>query len=168
MLYAGLVLGVWVVFGLTFQTGTIHIDNFSGRDLRLELDGKPWLSSSKQTTVVQSLRHGSYQLVVRGTDGKELDRLSIRVEGSSVYVLNLLGAQTYTRGHVHYGLSFGFGGGDSAEKIADRWFEPKVDYLFEAPPQKVTVRVRKGSSGLASATKSYLRRGAPAGVTARP
>jgi hypothetical protein len=35
-------LVVWFVAGFGFQTGAVHVDNFSSKGLRVDLDGKEW------------------------------------------------------------------------------------------------------------------------------
>jgi hypothetical protein len=145
--------------GWFFQFGTVHVDNATGQELRVQLDGQEWMSCRAGSRSVSGLRPGLRHLRVLGRDGRLLDERTVRVERQGVYVLNLLGAQVYHRGTVDYG-GFSFGDRQPTE-IREPWFEAKVDYLFQSPPSSITVSTRRGE--LAMASKSFLLRGlAPA------
>lgn len=81
------------------------------------------------------------------------------MDGRGKYVLNVLSAQVYARGTVDYG-GISFGSSPSEEKIQLPWFKADVDFLFEEPPQSITVQNRRGQSYV-SASRTYLRRGPP-------
>jgi hypothetical protein len=153
------VLIVWFVAGFGFQTGAVHVDNFSSKDLRVDLDGKEWRSCPKGSTSLEHLRWGRHHVAVRSADGEEvLDEMEMTVTGRSVHVLNLLGAQTYEQGEVRYGVvAFTLFGGDTPRpvQIRERWFETQADFVFEPPPHKITASVKSGD-----VTRTYLKRGA--------
>ncbi|OAI49369.1 hypothetical protein AYO44_06460 [Planctomycetaceae bacterium SCGC AG-212-F19] len=159
LVYAVVLLGSGFLVSEQFARGTVHVDNFSSQDVVLELDGRVWLKATTQSTQRASLTQGSYTLVVRSPTGTELDRQAIEVEGRDDYVLNVLSAQVYARGEAQYGtLSFGMPRQERAVKAP--WFKADVDFLFEEPPESITVSVKRGQT-VASASKTYLRRGPP-------
>jgi hypothetical protein len=165
--YCAAVLGVWFGVGYAFQTATVHVENYSPRELRVELDGQGWLGGKKRLTCPPAsstpltLRNGDYRVTVRSADGRELEKHEVTAEGGSVYVLNLLRAQKYYRGTVRYGGLSIFGGGGKPEEVTDGWFKADVDYLFENPPGTIQVRVSRGMQGLTSESRTYLTRGQP-------
>lgn len=158
-LYAVALLASGYFISEEFARGTVHVDNFSAQDVVLELDGIVWTKSAKQSTRSETLTKGSYTLIVRSPAGAELDRQSIVVDGRGNYVLNVLGAQVYTRGTAEYG-GFSFGPPRRETRIQSPWFKADVDYLFEEPPPSITVSVKRGQTS-GSASRTYLRRGEP-------
>jgi hypothetical protein len=150
---------VWFVVGVVFQGGTVYIDNFSPRDLLVELDGKPWLACPAGSTRAKRLRWGGYRITVRPADGGEvLQEMTVRVKGRSVYVLNLLKAQTYEVVDVSYSVA-GFSlGGERARppvSITDGWFETTADFVFEPPPSRIRTKTRSGQDAV---RRRHLRR----------
>jgi hypothetical protein len=153
--YMGLVLGAWFGVGWFFQVGKVHVDNSSGKELRVQVDGRDWLTCRSGTNTVQNLSPGSHRITVFDAEGRQVDELTVQVERQGVYVLNLLRAQKYHKGRVQYGgIAFG---DDSPTEISDAWFDAKVDYLFEKPPQAITVSTRHGQAAVGT-TKTYLLR----------
>ena len=57
-LVALLVGGYFIIDVLTWAT--VHIDNYSTQDVRLELDGQPWATAKSSTISKKSLMPGSY------------------------------------------------------------------------------------------------------------
>jgi hypothetical protein len=147
---------VWFVAGFGFQTGAVHVENFSSKDLRVDLDGKRWRRCPKRSTSLEHLRWGRHKITIRSADGKEvLEEMEVTVTGGSVHVLNLLGARTYEQGEVRYDvIPFVLSGGHASGpvQIRERWFETKADFVFEPPPSKITASGRHG------ATRTYLKR----------
>jgi hypothetical protein len=158
--YLGSVFGAWVLIGVTLNLATVVVDNYATQDLVVELDGKPWLTCPKGTTVQVYLRGGTYELVIRAASGsEELDRFQIDVEGRVTYVLNLLRAQTYSHGNLHYAEAQPLFGNPIKERaITDSWFKADEDYVFQEPPTMIKVR---RDSDKSVRDRSYLRRGAP-------
>jgi hypothetical protein len=160
ILYGAALWAAWFVIGTTYAWGMVYVDNFSPRDVRLDVDGEEWATSRARTTDTRGLRRGKYTLTVRALDtGEELDRLNVEVSGSGNYVLNVLGAQVYARGTAQYG-GFHFFGPPPEEAVKLPWFKADVDYLFEEPPASITVSVRRGETAT-GATKTYLLRRPP-------
>ena len=174
---AAAVLWAGVAFVTAFPVCAVHLDNHSGREVRLEVDGAPGPSLAHGRTALLNLRAGRHELVVRSADGAELRRLPVETAGpsgwrcireearrsgilglargrrpkESTYVLNVLGAATYYRGRITYGLpTFGR---PREEKITDEWFRPEVDYLFEKPPGSV-----RAPAAAVLTSRDYLRR----------
>ncbi len=154
---------VWWWGGLNVSQSDVYVDNFSTRTLRVERDGRDWLTCRSGTTAKQQLRRGRYHLVVRADgSGEVLDERDVYVEGlDRAFVLNLLSAQKYYRGSVQYGGIIGFGN-PKPKEIRDAWFKPDVDFLFQDPPSSIEVSAPKGQPEFMSMeTKTYLTRGTP-------
>jgi hypothetical protein len=162
--YVGVVLALWWWVGQFLSESRVYVDNFSDKALRVDVDGRGWLTCEPGSTQMKQLRCGRHHIVVRDAGTNEVkDERDEWVNGRDIpYVLNLLGAQRYYRGTVRYGgLSFSFGK-ETPEEIKAPWFKADVDFLFEDPPQSIKVSVPKGqSSVLSSEEKTYLTRGAP-------
>jgi hypothetical protein len=149
--YAVAIWGVWTGVGYLSLRTPVHIDNFSPRAVRLELDGQPWLDVPSGQMQTARLARWDHQIVTRdaGT-GQELDRRTVTVDASKAFIFNVLGAGTYLRGSVTYGMHFF---GPDEKEVRDTWIKADVDHLFEHPPQKIQV-----SEHTFIATRSYLKR----------
>jgi hypothetical protein len=148
--YVTLTSAAWFISGLSYTRSMVYVENGTARTLVVELDGRPWLTVPGSESIKTRLPRKSYQLVVRSEDRAQLDTRSLLVGPKKAYVLNLLGARTYHRGLVGYGVISGHGTSD----IQDVWIEADVDYLFEEPPSSVSLP--KGQLGT---LRSYLRHG---------
>lgn len=154
--YGILVVAIWFSVGYWFQVGTIHVDNFSDQNLRIVVDDQPWGTFRSTSTDVKTLKPGHHRIVVFGTGDNKLDELNVNVDRMGVYVLNLLRAQKYHKGSAQYG-GFAFGG-DRPIEVDDAWFSAKVDFLFENPPESITVSTKRGQPAV-GASRTYLKRG---------
>jgi hypothetical protein len=155
--YAVVLLGSGFYISFEFARGTVYVDNFSPNDVRLDLNGATWRESRRQSTQVLGLQRGTYTLVIYDLQGGgKLAEHQINVEGRDNYVLNVLGAQAYARGRVDYG-GFGFFAPPQPEILRHPWFKANVDYLFQEPPQSITVSVPRGQSA-GGASRTYLKR----------
>jgi hypothetical protein len=158
--YWSAVLAVWLAAGWLLAYGTVHIDNESKRALVVELDGREWVRCRPRSSVVRQLFWGTRRITVRPAEGgAALQELTVTVH-RKVYVLNLLGAQSYYRGEVRYGDGVDLAAPafpPPARAFNDEWFEADADYVFESPPNGIRVRSR----GLRQVRRTYLRRGAP-------
>lgn len=163
VVYAIILEGMWWWIGYYMSRSNVYVDNFSNRAVRAELDGRPWLTCKRDTTAAEVLHRGRYHLVVRAEDNNEvLDERDVFVDGlNRIFVLNLLGAETYYRGSVQYGGIIGFGD-NPPTTIHDVWFNADVDFLFQDPPSSITVSVPNDQpSFLSMENKTYLTRGKP-------
>ncbi len=165
-LYGWVAIGVWYWVGSLQIPGTIHIDNASTRDLQIDLDGQPWRSSSPGQLQMASLRQGYHQITVRPHGGgKTLEELNVCVEGRGVYILNLLKAETYYRGTVQYGGFALFGQKEQPREVKEGWIDvTTIDFLFQNPPQSISVKVTKGMESLGETIgerRTYVTRRAP-------
>jgi hypothetical protein len=151
---AVLLWGVWTGVGAVFQRSKVYVDNFSSRDVKLEVNGQPWLEVKAGTQVEARLPRRPATIVTRdAATGEELDRRTVTVEPSA-YIFNVLGAGVYERGSQEYGdLAIGFGPGGSSSEVHDVWIKADVDYLFTEPPGSIEV-----SEGTHFASRSYLKR----------
>jgi hypothetical protein len=149
-------LVIWLGVGFMFYVppppkAEVHVDNSSGRELVVLVDGQKWMTCWSGARMVNKLSQGSHQIVVRNTDNQQLDELSVEVVGEGVYVLNLLRAQKYHRGWVPYS-DVPLESNRSPIEVSDAWFEPKVDYLFKEPPESIRSQAENNQ-------KTYLLRG---------
>ncbi len=153
--YVAVISAVWFSVGLSYTQSAVHVENATARDVVLELDGNPWLTVEHGKTVQTRLPRQQHRIIIRARDNnEELDRRFVLVGSSKAYVLNVLGAQTYYRGRVEYGsMPIALGGDPDAVEVKDVWIEADVDYLFQEPPQSISV-----SKGTSYASKSYLTR----------
>lgn len=136
---------LWLVPGTLFPDERVMVDNHSDRGVRLALDGKEWVTLAARSSVERYLRGGTYLLTVHERDGgKELDRRAIKIEArgysekNKVYVLNLLGLGKYGWSLVSYG-----GLPDdprSGRDISEPWFAVEAFYVFERPPNALTLK----------------------------
>jgi hypothetical protein len=150
-------LGACLFVQMEFAWAAVHIDNHSGKqDVRV-LPGDGELARVRAgRRVVAYLRKGTYQLVVEA-DGEPEDLVTAEVEDTGPYVLNVHGAHVYARGSVEYS-DLPLLARDMPETREDRkWFKADVDYLFQGPPESITVK----RTFFGSTTKTYLRRGEP-------
>ena len=112
-----LLSATWVVAGLLGRSPagtTVYVENFSGRDVTLELDGRPWIRADDGTSQQAAIPFGVHEVVTRSADGTaELDRRQVEAkqvakdplpkdadERDYPYIFNVLGAQTYLKGKV--------------------------------------------------------------------
>jgi hypothetical protein len=133
-----------------FPLGTVIIDNESGANVRLLVDGAEWATVAAGESRKQALAKGRYRLTVQSVEGNHvLDEHEIEVVPYTNYVLNVLGAQVYFHGIIQYGID----GGDT-KIITDKWFPlPQVDYLFRNPPARII--------SPQPVNKSFFTKGAP-------
>ncbi len=152
LLYLPLALGAWSLGGSILLRETIHVDNFSERNLTIRLDGEPWLDSNRGTTQEIRLACGTYQLSFHDAkSGKELNQIQITVDSKGPFVLNSLGRQTYLRGMNLY-TAFGISSEPPTE-INAVWIRANVDDLFVNPPRQV-----EGQKVTSAASRTYLLR----------
>jgi len=166
LVYVWSVLGLFCLVGIWFATGTVHIDNYSQQAVKIELDGASWVDAPRGSTRQVRVRRGSHRIAVRAPEGDEpLQALTVAIEGRGVYVLNVLGAQTYHKGSVHYGgMRFSPGADDlENQDVKDAWLDvTKVDYLFQSPPDSIKVSVSKGMpASVVSEKRTCLTRISP-------
>jgi hypothetical protein len=158
---AVLLWGAWTVTGLLFLKTAVYVDNYSDHDVRLELDGKPWLElragevggggGRKAGAEARLPRKAHVVTTIDAKTGKELDRRTIDVD-SGPFIFNVLGAGAYLKGTAEYStMPIMFGNGDRTETVSDVWIRARVDYLFEEPPSSI-------SSESTSETRTYLKR----------
>lgn len=147
----------WVGVGWYFQRTTVFVDNYSGRNIRIRCDGEEWLNAKDRSKQKVRLLPSLYTFVLYdAVSGEELERVAADVDREGPFILNAMGAQVYRRGRVEYGKPalVGFGGDNQELEITGTWIRANYDYVFEQPPQKVSVaRVQSHT------TKTYLLRG---------
>jgi hypothetical protein len=121
--------------GLFFPAGAIYVDNESGVNVRLFLDGSEWVSIPSGESKKLSLPRGTYHLSIQAVEKNHVfDAHDIEVAAYEKYVLNVLGGQVYFHGKMQYGGARGV----DMKVVQDKWFPvPEVDYLFRDPPQEI-------------------------------
>jgi hypothetical protein len=157
---AVLVWGAWTVTGMLFLKTAVYVDNYSDHDVRLELDGKPWLElkagevggvgARKAGVEARLPRKAHVVTTIDARTGKELDRRTVDVD-SGPFIFNVLGEGAYLKGTAHYSTVPLFGGGDTTETVSEVWIRARVDHLFEDAPGSI-------SSEHSSETRTYLKR----------
>jgi hypothetical protein len=155
---AGIVmLAAWIAIGMKFPLSPVHVDNYTGTAVALELDGKPWLKLPADSSRQVFLRDGAYQVTVRAEPGGGvLGSHDAAVAGRSTYVLNVLGRMSYREGTREYRkvpLPPMLAHNPPETTIDQVWFNTDADFIFEEPPESISV---SGSGDVA--TRSYLRR----------
>jgi hypothetical protein len=140
---------------------TVYVDNFSNHDVVVYVDGREWLTLPQGTTAKTGLRIGEREWTVReANSGRELDRKVVEVKQEGPYLLNVLGAQWYEKGTVHYSLVPTFGSPPTKPPIiSEVWYRiGKVDYVFQPAPGSVKVHHSKGEMPPFHTTGTYFIR----------
>ncbi len=162
ILFGWMVIEVWNWTGSTRLTATIHIENASTQEVKIELDGGSWRTSFPSRTRVVQARPGEHRITVRSAAGDILQELEVTIEDRGAYVLNVLKAQTYCKGSVVYGNDLALLGveEEGPRMVKGGWIDvTKVDYLFRDPPPSIMVRVGENAPvHLGSEIRTYLTR----------
>jgi hypothetical protein len=118
-----------------FPTGQVYIDNASTQDVRILVDGSEWLTIASTESTRRSLGRGKHRLSIQSKDGtRDLDEYDIEVAAYQQHVCNVLGAQVYFHGWVHFGIR----DPGRPKVVVEKWFQiPHVDYLFRDPPDVI-------------------------------
>jgi hypothetical protein len=145
---------IWLFIGIKFTIAPVYIDNYSGYNIKLKLNGSDWVDVLNNNTVEKSLRKGAYDIIIiDSSNNKEIKRSAINVSSGDPHILNVLGKMSYYKGTAVYSTTSYYGsGGSSGETITSEWFSADVDYLFEELPS--SIQISRGST----AYKSYLKR----------
>jgi hypothetical protein len=157
--YVGVVVFGWMFFGRMYTR--VIVDNYCGAEAVIELDGKPWLTVSDESTTATRIPTGVHTIVMRSAPGKT-GKIEITAKPSTRYILNVFGAMNYVKGTAFYGSRFISKPNEEAN-VSAPWLEADVDLLFEGPPATVSV-----SKGTRSVTRTYLKRGAVKAEAPRP
>ncbi len=143
-----------------FVISDIYVDNFTDVPARLELNGHPWLNVDAQKTERSTLRRGTYEIAVFNSQtGKEIDRRTVEVDSGFPHIYNVGGGMSYILGTAEYGA----GTQSESKNIEDVWFEARVQYVFESPPDSISV-----DSKSPYGSRTYLVRNGPTGKTFSP
>jgi hypothetical protein len=152
-----LVWAAWTFTGCHFLRTTIYVDNFSDQNVRLQVDGKPWLEvRAGELTTARLPRKALELTTIDAQTGKELDRRTVEVD-SGPFIFNVLGAGLYEVDSQSYGMAIPRSDDDTSYLVRGVWIKAKVDYLFQDPPDAISV-----SQGTRFVIKSYLKRLGPA------
>ena len=142
----------------TSNDATIFIDNYTGRDILIKVDGEKWLQIKDKSSTKKTMSSDQYEISLFDlNDNRQLDKFSIKVESPKKYVLNLLGGSTYLSDasiKIPQGLSFDadkiLGSGES---INEQFFIADQDFVLEEMPKNFT-----GIDKNNSKNKTYLYR----------
>ncbi len=153
-----IVVGVLAFFGIQYwlagMSADVYIENYSGKNVVLELDGEKWETVNDSNGKKVTIKPKKYELTVREVGSNdEIDKFTIdATNGHSNYILNVGGQQHFQLVEVVYSTAPNFGDGDRVlwDKN-DKWIEFKADYIFKDPPNEI-----KTSSS--RVTKKWLRR----------
>jgi hypothetical protein len=147
--YPAVLAALWYFLASAVSGVTVHIDNATSQGYVVSVDGKQLATVAQGTTRWDSWRYGTHDVSVADGTGQVRDTFQVTIDKEGPWVLNLFGAGKYMRGSVTYGTATG---GEPDRPIADRWFIADVYYLFETPPQTISI---KGSG----TTRTFLARG---------
>jgi hypothetical protein len=137
--FVGLAFIIWLVVARPDRRAEVLIDNACGQDVVLEIDGREWAKCPNQKQWSAKVPRRKFVLVTRSAaSGKELQRHENDATYGRKFLLNVLGANTYFRGTVHYVPEQMAGrrmlGGmpsDQPRETRDSWIDiSDVDYLF--------------------------------------
>ena len=127
----------------------IHIDNYSGMNVTIELDNKYWVdvdhSSSKYINSLndkaKKIRPGKYLITIKTNDDVVVDEFDIKIEeDKGFYILNIGNVMTYEEGRVIYGNSFRGSPRPSLVKKTFFYLGSSSTYIFDDPPRSVSTR----------------------------
>ena len=158
---AGLIIAAIMLFGLGFYGWDrwtnidVYFDNGLDRAVKLDLD-RDHLDIAPNTFHKVALWQGAHTVIVRGKDGKELERLTFNLERLSIFgammhdrffVYNVAAHNVYRRA-VH-GYSARAEDSSYAEELIgmQRFFEQRdVDFPFMPPPETINVDSNRSST----------------------
>jgi len=136
----------------------IHIDNYSGMDVKIDLDNQHWMDVEHSSSMYinslndksKKIRPGKYLITIKTNNNEVVDEFEIEIqEDQDFYMLNVGNVMTYETGRIVYG------GGISPRPshVRERFFYlgRSSTYIFDAPPRSVSTR---GSS----ASRTYIKR----------
>ncbi len=153
-------LGAALAIHLWFPVGRVIVDNGAGRAVRIRLDGADWVAAGRGTgAATATLRAGSYSIEIVDEAGVVDDKFQAAVDSAGPYILNVLGAATYTRGTQDYGDA-AFGAGRTEAVVRDKWIKADADFVFEEPPSSISVVSWRGLKST-TASRTYFLRGPP-------
>ncbi|HLJ75569.1 MAG TPA: tetratricopeptide repeat protein, partial [Thermoanaerobaculia bacterium] len=150
--WAGLAILVVMVFSLGFYAWDkwtnidVYFDNSLDKSVKVDLDGSAF-DVALNSLHKEQLNSGSHTAIVRGTDGKEIERLTFSLEKlNPVSALMTDRFFVYNIGtrHIYRRASHGYAKNASDTSYSDdliamqRFFEQRdVDYPFESAPESI-------------------------------
>ena len=142
----------------TPEREVIYIDNYSGKDISIILNGKDWAQLKDNTSIIRGMEVGSHNIILSDlNNGQEIERMEVSIIKSKKHVLNLLGAAKYLRDTsavVEKGVVIEKSHRTSVgEIITDKFFVADVDYVMNDLPDNADLMTRNKAH-----QKSYLQR----------
>ena len=96
LLTIGWLLAAAVCNFLHAQNAPVYVDNYSGRNIQLQLNGMAWGQLNANASRKDSLPVGEYELLLYEVEtSRQLDSMKVVVEADKVYIFNLLGGISY-------------------------------------------------------------------------
>jgi tetratricopeptide (TPR) repeat protein len=155
----GLILLAFAVFGLAYfcwdrwANTHLYIDNALARGVNVELDGQRFKLESNAMHDAE-VSHGAHMIVIRETDGKELERRPLDVSRQSLwdtivhehfYVYNIASQRVYRRAAITYAPSVSNSAYNASLVAMKTFFEMRdVDFAFHTAPE--TIEMSSSSS----------------------
>jgi tetratricopeptide (TPR) repeat protein len=157
--YAGLAILAVSVVSVVFYAWDrksnikLYFDNGLDRVVQIDVDGRRF-ELARNAPRGEEMKEGAHTVVVRETGGKEIERLTFRLDETSIFdaamhdrffVYNVSGQKVYRR--ATHGYSPSPQNASYSEELIgmQRFFEQRdVDYPFQAPPE--TISMDAGSS----------------------
>jgi hypothetical protein len=157
-----------------FEKPRVFVDNASGEDVRIWVDGEHWISIANHAQQKSRLPLGAHELVLHSSKAdQEIDRRAVVVDRDGPFILNVLGKQRYIRGTVHYSTrrvnprdaaKRASGGYQTTSDEPNEttttqvWIRANVAYVLEQPPESISVSKPWFDFSEVNEERSYLIR----------
>ena len=134
----------------------IHIDNYSGMNVKIDLDNKHWIDVEHSSSMyinslndkAKKIRPGKYLITIKANNDEVVDEFEIEIEeDKDFYMLNVGNVMTYEKGRISYSNS-SYGSSPRPSQVKERFFYlggTSLTYIFESPPSSVSTRNRSTS-----------------------
>jgi len=132
----------------------VYLDNGLDRTVKIDLDGQHF-DIGRNSMRKEEMKSGPHQLVARGAEGKEIERLNFHIDKMSVidaifhdrfFVYDVAAHNVYRRAtHGYAARSEDSSYGEELIGM-QRFLEQRdVDYPFQAPPETISIDSNKSS-----------------------
>ena len=148
-----------ILFSSCSDHPKIHIDNYTGVDVTINLNNKDWIDVKHSNTMyynsiknkAKKIKAGKHLITIK-SNNKIIDEFEIEIEdGDKYYMLNVGNVMTYEYGKAVYG-NRRFSPAPSHIRKNFFYMGSSSTYFFKSPPNSVKLR-----SGLGS-TREYFKR----------
>jgi hypothetical protein len=159
-LSSGIVLfGVHFFTWSQYQLQEFYVDNQTSDVIYVLVDGEPLIEVDSFDYMITQIRPGEHEFkTLRVSDDSVMELFSETIERNNRKMYNVLNAGVYVDGSQTYSSTpfWGDDPGSFERVITGRWIDLHYNYVFEEPPNEISVKRRLGSDN--EVTRSYLRR----------